>query len=411
MDLAVTLLVLVLYSALLTYKGKLNASLAPLVVMSGEILLLLIFGILDLLVAGVWVIYAGALLTGFYLVVKERQHWKEILSSLFQPGMVFFLGISIYFWWLMWKIQAGFRVWDEFSFWGTACKAVFENRRLYTLFPSSMINISYPPGLALNSFFLQFLSPFFEEWKTYTAYNMLAMATVAPLFSRLRWKNPLGIVLTTGFCFFGIYEFFYGLDGLVAYANSYADWIVGYCFAGALLMWFCQEEKNGVHLVGTLLSLMLMPIIRDIGLALGLVAGGMIAFDQFVFPAHEEGVRFWEDWGKRLVKGIVFLACVPASYLTWTLHFNRAAKMERVTIGYPYSMVDMLLGKDPHALEVWANMREAFHVRQIVNFATPAGMVVVFTVLALVLAVLAKARRNKGRIICFALLHVFGFLV
>lgn len=412
MDLIVSLVTITCYSVYLTRRGKLNASVTPFVTLCGIMIFLTAAGICDLLVPGMILVYAAALAAAVFTLVKEKDQWKQILAGVFQPGFVFFLAVTAFFWFELKARNAGFRVWDEFSFWGIAARAVYERRKVYTLFTSSMINISYPPGLPLNSFFLQFLSPFFCEWKTYTAYNMLAMAAVTPLFSRVRWKNPLWILATGGICYFGIYEFFYGLDGLVAYANAYADWIVGFCFGGVLLVWYCCETSGTARYLASMIAVMALPLVRDIGLALGLVASGIMVIDLFLdgrFP-------FREKKGKvgillRFVDAGLLMLSVVASYLMWTIHFNLTIHIDRVTIPYPYSALQMLKGEDPHALEVWAEMVKAFSSRQFMNFGTPREMVIVFTAVATVLFLIAKDKKNKLRIGAYAVLNLFGFFV
>ncbi|MBR0451757.1 MAG: hypothetical protein IJI78_07165 [Oscillospiraceae bacterium] len=412
MDLLVSMLVLFSFSAFLTWKGNLNVTVTPFVSLSGIILFLTIAGICDLLFPGMIAIYLCAFFCAAYLVIKEKKHWKEIAKKVLRPGLVFFFAATLFFWFVLKSRDAQFRIWDEFSFWGSACKVIFENRKLYTLAHTSMINVSYPPGLSLNSLFLQFLSPAFSEWKAYVAYDMLAMAAVTPVFSRLEWTHPIGVLITAGFGYFSIYEFFYGLGGLIAYANSYADWIVGYCFAGALLVWFCSGSKGWTRYAATIVSLMAVTLIRDIGLALGLVAAGMVSVDMIIgdgSPASvKAGKRIWTAEGASFLG---LMACVPLTYIMWATHFKAAVHMDRVTITYPYSAVQMLLGQDPHCNEIWKSMIHAFRTQQIMSFGPPKDSVIVLTLIALAFVVIAKEKRSKLRILAFALLHLFGFFV
>ena len=412
MDLLVSMLVIFSFCAFLTWKADLNVTVTPFVTLSGIIMFLTFAGVLDLLVPAMIAVYAAAVLCAVYLIVKERKNWKEMAGKVLRPGLVFFFAATLFFWFELRSRNAGFRVWDEFSFWGTACKVIFEEKKLYTLVRTSMINVSYPPGLSLNSLFLQFLSPEFSEWKAYTAYDMLAMAAVTPVFSRLEWKNPAGVLLSAGFGYFSIYEFFYGLGGLIAYANSYADWIVGYCFAGALLVWFCCGNRKWSGYAATVVSLMAVTMIRDIGLALGLVAAGMISVDMIIrggCPASlKTGKRRWlADAGA--FAGL--MACVPFVYIVWAGHFKATVHMDRVTIPYEYSAIQMLLGQDPHCNEIWHNMIHAFNTRQVMNFGAPKQSVIVLTAVMIIMAVLAKEKKNKLRILAFAALHLLGFFV
>ncbi len=127
MDLLVSMLVLLSFSAFLTWKGNLNVTVTPFVSLSGIILFLAIAGICDLLFPGMIAIYLCAIFCAAYLVIKERKHWKEIAKKVLRPGLVFFFATTLFFWFVLESRYAQFRVWDEFSFWGSACKVIFEN--------------------------------------------------------------------------------------------------------------------------------------------------------------------------------------------------------------------------------------------------------------------------------------------
>ena len=409
MDLVVSLLALFLFCSALITKLKLNAAAAPLVSICAIQLVLILFGICGLLPVGMIMVYAAAVFCGWLVYWKDRANIKQTLLAVLQPATVFFLGITVFFWFLMQSKNAGFRVWDEFSFWGSAAKAVFENNKLYTMFRNSMANTSYPPGLALSSYFLQFLGGSFSEWKCYAAYNMLAMACVTPLFSRVKWKNPAGILLAGGLGYFGIYEFFHTFIGLRPYANTYSDWMVGLLFGGALAVWYCGG-KGPQRYIAALLPLMMLPLTRDIGLALGLVAAGIMTIDLLISGdgplRRKDGSR---SWLLDILAGIALMTSVAVSYAAWSMHFSAMNDIPRVSIPYEYSALEIFTGKDPYFNTILQKMWAALFTEQLVNFGTVWEMIIVFTAIALGFALLARGWKNKLRFASFAVLNIFGF--
>ncbi|MBQ9959045.1 MAG: hypothetical protein IJP01_01695 [Oscillospiraceae bacterium] len=409
MDLFVSLFALVLLCSALVCKLKLNASAAPLVCLCGIQLLLILTGICRLLVPGMVLIYALALFCGWLVWVRDRRQWKQNLAALLQPGFVFFLAATVFFCLLMHSKNAGFRSWDEFSFWGSAAKAIFENNKLYTLFDHSMANTSYPPALALTSYFLQFLGGRFSEWKCYAAYNMLAMACVTPLFGRVKWKNPLRLLLATGLGYFGIYEFFHTFTGLRPYANTYSDWMVGLVFGGVLAVWYTAGSGKTRYFAAMLCAAML-PLTRDIGLALGLVATGIMTIDMLL--SGEAPFKKKDGKGSFLLGcgcGLGLMAAVGVSYIMWSAHFSAVNDIPRVSIPYEYSALQIFTGQDPYFNTILQKMWNALFTEQLVNFGTVAEMIAVFTAVALGFAAIAKGWRNKLRFVSFAALNIFGF--
>ena len=131
MDLLVSMLVLFSFCTFLTWKGNLNVAVTPFVSLSGIILFLTLAGVCNLLVPGMIAIYLCALFCAGYLIVKERKHWKEIAEKVLRPGLFFFFAATVFFWFMLRYKNASFRVWDEFSFWGSAAKVIYENKKLY----------------------------------------------------------------------------------------------------------------------------------------------------------------------------------------------------------------------------------------------------------------------------------------
>ena len=151
MSFFISLAAIVAICLFVTVRFKANSAWTPFFVVAFITLFSCYLGTLNLLVPAIYLVLAFAVFSLVYVFILKRKDLKANLLSFLSPGMVFFIASSIFFFFALQKENAAFSVWDEFSFWGTAAKNVFAHRQLYTLFESSMINISYPPVLPVFS--------------------------------------------------------------------------------------------------------------------------------------------------------------------------------------------------------------------------------------------------------------------
>ncbi|GEM_PF-4897046 len=390
----------------LTAKTKLRASLTPLTVISSVLILLLLFGICNALKFGVYFVLVSAVLLLLWAIASEKAKLWSIFKRFACPGIAFFIAASLMFYFtLQWRNPA-LHQWDEFSFWGIACKVVLENDKLYTLVHSSMINISYPPMLSLFNYFIQFFNASIVEWQIYYSYDLIMMAVMTALFSRVEWKNPVTAVILTVFSLFALYSFYYASSGLYLYVNAYADVIVGVVFGGALAVWYGGEGKRLSRYLSTMAVLALVTLTKDIGFALALVAAGIISIDMLISGSSPTRSK---KFIVRVIYPILLMLSVVVTYYIWSMHFTSVTSIARVTIPYQYSVIDMLMGKDEYFKVIVQKMIDALPVKMLVTFGTVSVMLVAFTVAPLLLTPFVKKRKNIIRIVCFTLLALAGF--
>lgn len=377
---------------------KLSASAAPFAAIAASVLALALFAMLGLLRVGMVALLLAALFAPVLVFAIQKQKLKDALRAFLKPGVVFFIAACVFFGIVLSQKGAALRYWDEFSFWGTAAKVVFENDRLYTLVNTSMITVSYPPALPLLSYFLQFFNGAFSEWQLYFAYDILMMAAFALLFERCEWKNALSALALAAFSIFGLYFFWHTFEGMYLFANAYADIPLGVLFGGALLCWFRTREKKAADFALVALSLALLVFSRDFGFALGLVACVVIAADMLLtkqYPIERE-----RKGAKKLLKlgwPFALFGVVVLSYALWSLHFKLATSIDRVTIPYAYSALEIFTGKDPKFFEVTANMWQAIKTQPMAIFGTQLETAIVFFLLPIALGALTLDKKKIGR--------------
>lgn len=410
MDFFISLIAILAISMFLCVRFKLNSAITPFVTVAGLTIFMCLCGILNLLYVAGLAVFAFAIFSLVYVFYIKKKELGASLKAFLTPGIAFFAAACIFFFFALKAEDASFLVWDEFSFWGTAAKNVFEHRQLYTLFESSMINISYPPALSVFSFFIQFFGGVFAEYKVYLAYAIIEMAVMTIFFSRLDWKKPISIIVTSFFSLACIYLFWWSLDGLVAYCTSYADYILGYVFAAPLLIYFSDETRGLPKFVAVLLGLMLLPLTKDVGFALGLIAATVIAADMVLFKRYPTDTLFNKK-SKLLLLVYPLLLYVAniASYLMWTLHFNTVTHIPRVEVFYEYSALEIFTGKDPYFNTILSKMIAEIPTRQLYTVGTMLEMIILFTLLPIIVSLFTKSKKQILRTSLMSFLMLCGF--
>ena len=410
MDFFIALIAVAAISMFFVVRYKLNAAVAPFFTVMAITLAMCMLCMVGLLAVAGWVIYVFAIFCIVYVFVLKKTPVREVTKNLFTPGMVFFLmACTVLYVGLSIKSPA-FIIWDEFSFWGTAAKAIFENRQMYTMFESSMINRSYPPALPIWSFFIQFFGRSFVEWKVYLAYDVMIMAVMSMLFSRVKWKNVASVVIFTVFGLTSLYTFWHTFEGTYLYTTSYADLQIGVLFGGVIMCYFWSDKDNLMRWVMALVGVMTLPMVKDIGFALAFVACGIILVDTVISGNYPTEKLF--NSSKKIARAVLpmlLFAGVLLVYQLWAIHFQATQELSRAADPYEYSIVQMLAGQDERFNGILKSMLDLISVRQIVLFGTIKVMAVVLTVVPVLVSILTLDKKKIIRVGVFSLLMLGGF--
>lgn len=412
MDFAAVLLCILVIAWFFTTVLKANSASMPLFTFCAVILFFIFTGMAGLLRWSFWIVYAFAVFAAVYIFVLKRKDIKLNLKVFFTPGLVFFILASVFFYVALRIRQPYFVHWDEFSFWGPACKLIYSNRQLYTLVDSSIISNSYQPFLPMANFFIQGLSPSFCEWKVYLAYDMIMMACMACMFGGIKWKNPVSLIVCTVFALSCIYTFWYGTEGTYMYITSYSDVPLGVFFGGAILMHFHNENTGFGKYIPTAVILATLPMVKDMGFAFGFIAAAVILIDSFI---STNGPVSLEQKGRQRLTNLGFslllFLIVFLSYQSWNWHFTAVSDTTRAIRPYEYSMLQIFTGKDPFFNDLFLEMNEMLSKQQLAVFGTIKEMLILFTAIPLVFVAFLKDNNRRIRLAVLALMMCAGFFV
>ena len=467
MDLIFPVLAILIFSLFFTKQFKLASAASPIFSISLITVFLCLMGMINLLVIGVYVIYILALFCLYYLFIQKKYSVLETLKEFASPGIVFFIAGVLFFFFLLRSKHAIFRDWDEFSFWGTAAKTVFYYDKLYTFIPVSK-PLSYAPALPVFGYFTQFFSRTFYEFRTYVAYDIMIVAALTTMFSRVKWRNVVAIISITAFSFLGIYAFFHASEGLRAYATSYSDMQIGFLFGGSLLLWFSDDEKRPVRYFAALSLLLVITLCKDIGLAVSFVAALIMIVDMYLSGNYiSDSITDKKEITKLLAIPILILVLAipiflffniiygiiavifaiaifillkylknPATkwlsekekfffrvtfmvflfvaitlvYRFWAIHYQALRNTSRDET-FHYSILDVIQGKSEVFNLVYEEMMYRFTHHSIICFGTVIEMVAVFTIVPIVISIVTWKKKNILRVSALSILLALGFFV
>lgn len=309
---------------------KCSLSGMPLVAICIAIIWFSIFGMLNLLVMGGVLWYIACLASLAWCIFTEK---KQLLVRI-TPAFILFSVASLFFIVLFAVTQPMFSQWDEFTFWGAACKIVKDTNQLYTVAQSNLIARSYQPGLIVFSYMMQFFGSSFMEYGVFAAFAILYLASFAAA-STLWAKTKAGTILVFSvFCAFPF--LFTGYQAGVAnfsYMNCMADTALACLFGGILCFYFSSKEKTGKSLAMTGILLAALTNVKDIGLALAGIAW-FIIFCDIVFCEYKN-VMFCKlrKWKACIVYGFYSLVCIFIPFFAWSKYVLIVTQQDRSNLG------------------------------------------------------------------------------
>ncbi len=405
---------------------NLRPALLPLPVLAGSVIWLYLWGLCGLLLPGAW-IWLGMGIAGFVMAAKRAGGIFKALKRFAEPGFLLFLGGAVGFWILFLAAKPQFILWDEFTFWGSACQLTKLNHMLHPAAPGNLAARAGMPGLALAAYLFQFSSSGFAEWKCFAAYDILYLAALVTLTGAVqtvscqhRWPR---VVLLMGGAVLLPFFFTAPAAGTIStvYLNVMGDTALGLLFGGALCLWFAAGRTlPGIIGFGVVLGLLSM--VKEVGLAYAVIAIALAAVDLWL-AAPKPGLK---SLG-RAFGSAVGLAVLPAGlFLSWNKYVAFASGIDKNTVGsavtgnsisYGGMLVDGVLqllgrGSEKYAEKfaaVKGLMVQAFTGTTVCLLGSGAAAVCVIAAVLLAAFVCAEKGSARRRVGFFALFSVVGY--
>jgi len=273
-------------------------------------LFLYIFGILNILKIGFYLIIILSSMTflyDVYAVFKKKINLKEI----FTVGTIFYIGILTILYILL--KDTHFLDWDEFSHWGSNLKAMVDGDYLWGNKAWDGVHVAYPPFIGIIEYFVCRLHGGYLESIAYFGINSFIITLLIPVFSNLSYKikDILKGILYTLCVYMLIYIFQFKI------ASLYIDLTVAlFFFIGFYISTLEKSKENTILL---LLTFIILPILKDVGLIFSAIILLQIFLREIVIPFVQE-----KKWKKEYTKMILTLlgtvVIIFTSYFSWQVY-------------------------------------------------------------------------------------------
>jgi hypothetical protein len=261
------LLAIVGYIVVLTRATRWPAEVAPLVAISGIIIVLFWSGLNGMLVAGSVAVLIGGLIALCIGVVPRL--FRRSLMDCVTPGVAAFVALVIFHW--LRVGNAHLSSWDEFAHWGLQSKMITLTGALVSA-DSAVEFKDYPTGAALFHHFVN-VATGYVEGNAIAAHGTITLAAIVTVLQRLRWRDSLaafGLLLTA---YQSVYALGQGFDTLLI------DQVVGAVFGGTLATYFLTQDGRVSASLSAVPGLLVLPLLKEIGFQLALMAAGIVILD------------------------------------------------------------------------------------------------------------------------------------
>ncbi|EMK10232.1 MULTISPECIES: hypothetical protein [Leptospira] len=303
------------YLIFLIRYSKWSTASMPLFIISTGIIVLFASGFLDLLQPTLWCFIGLGICLGFISLCAARKNLIQLLTSLLEPGPVIFFLLACFFYIKL--SGALFEGWDEFTHWGFSAKEMF-HLNSFTKANSPLMFKSYPPGTALFQYWIT-KSIGWSEGNTYWAQSLLVLAGAVAILEGLTWRQWIRIILTLNVVFLAVFIFGYSLQSL------YVDHVLGFLCGASVISCIRSNTSAPITIVRLLPTLFILPIIKAVGLMLGIFIAIIFVFDQIFKEKNIFSVS--KPLKKKLIFGflvILILATPIISARIWGWHVKKS---------------------------------------------------------------------------------------
>ena len=228
------------------------------------ILTIYIFGLLNLLKFGVFILYISFIIIFLLFlieIIKKKLDFFSTFKIIFKPSiLIWLLGIFFIYFYYKEKLIVS---WDEFTHWGDVVKMMYYNNIYNTNAASLSSARAYPPTMSIFQYFVQNLSLYgFKEQYLYCAYHVFTISLILPFIKDVKWKEIfkiiliLFIVILAPTIFFSTVYYYYNI--------IYIDPFLGILFGYVMAYIFINKNYNKFEVASISLALFALTLTKDI---------------------------------------------------------------------------------------------------------------------------------------------------
>ncbi len=404
------------FALLFTAKFKVSDAIAPLVAVSFTIIYILLFGVFDALLIGMYLYFILAVIIIVLFAIKKIKIPK--LSVWFYGFILVSISLIIFF---------GIRKpllysWDEFSFWGTAVKMMKVNHELPATAEIGWAWVaSQKAGLIAIGYFFEFFGEY-SQWRIFIGINIIAISVFCAILSPFKNNKkyigiPLLFIAYLSSYIFTVYRPL--LEPSNVYMTALADipmgWLVG---AGFSIYYLLKFEKAKLWPIPLVLTALLMT--KDTAFPFSLIAWGIISVDILFF---NDDVEFLHLKGiKAKVSHIVLnLSVILIGFFGWAKYIANVTGADTFgDIGgsEEIGMFTMLIkgtkelfgiNRTQEFTAIMDMMIDAFFNIRISMIGSCFSLMIIISIILIISAISTNDKSHRNSCISFNILSILGF--
>ena len=409
------------YAALFYIYTKRSVSVSIFFSISSIIVVLFLFGMLDVLKLATYILFYGGIIILFYMGFVFKNRLYVAVKSV--PFVVYTISSLVYLY-LMKDSQLFF--WDEYSHWGVFIKEMYFFDKFYDA-SSGAANLMYPPGISIWDYFL--VKPTgYSEGGLYFAYFLILFSSTLMMYEKVNYKEVhwIGLIFILQIVVFATYGHWF--------SSIYVDHVVGAFFLGIVLVYFVDKfnQKELLLFIFPLISLVLL---KEIGLYFGAVFVGLVSILKFLESKSTDDIKVARIVGKQkytilvLVVLLVSMVLVLKSWemrqqlsgLTKPAHSmssvvekivknKKAFSNKELTQRYNNAFVDVVLNQQLHKEKISLNYNE-FSYSIMPKFKKILKLSTIGSFIFLIFLILMRLRLKDSNQNSYKIVIVGGYLL
>ncbi len=416
MYLIYSLLLVLSLSYFVKVKFKINDYYIPLIVLSSVGIILFLFGLVDQMKLGYYIIILLGIFSFFYLIyllLKRKLAVKDLVSL----PIFFFVILEVILYALL--INTHYSNWDEFAHWGPNLKAMVHYDLLWANKVWTGNHISYPPFVGIIEYFFCKLNGGFSESVSYFGINSLIISALLPILASI--KKSKSIIIKGLVSYFIIYILM-NVFGF-SIASIYIDFILGVFFFIGIYIASLKESKEQKILLPIILFC--LPIIKDTGLIFSAIILLQLGIKRVVYKIIEK-----KKIDKKILLNLLYLILLLvvtfSGYGLWKAYCSKngvhvdfqhdANNIETLNIKDYLKSITYVKAPTGKLKDITTTFYNALNddgsgviAKGLVRSAI--GLLVIFLIIMLIEYNKAKTKEEKRRIISVMLSYSVGFII
>ena len=411
----VAVLIFISMATCITQKFKFKQESSVTIVFLSSALLLYIAGLFNLMKYAVYAIYVLSIISFIYIiycVIKKKIKIREI----FTPGIIIYIFVVMIMAFMV--KDTYYYVWDEFSHWGSNLKAMVQ----YDLFWSNKIydgvHVVYTPIAGIVEYFFCKINGGFAEDVSYMAINTFIITLLLPIIKGQKHnvKNYIKLILfwLLIYCSVKLLNF--------QISSIYIDLLLGILFTLGIILAFRVDGKEDK--INLILTLILMPLLKDSGLLLLGIILMELFFSKIVLKIIEE--RKITKQHLKVFGIIVLMLIIPlVFYGTWKVYCGINGKylddrhdknaISEINIVEYIKGILLLNTDNPKYKDISNSFYDALNGLEVAggtdSRATAVKLVVLLDILGMILYLMNKNEEDKKKIATVIISLNIGFVL